>query len=76
MSNFNEIMQQLRQEHAIVELPLDSPEKHLAEQVSHLLQQPAQQKLLGEQALKVVMQNQGASDTTLAEVKQLLGESA
>ncbi len=76
MSNFNEIMQQLRQEHAIVELPKDSPDKHLAEQVSHLLQEPAQQKVLGEQALKVVMQNQGASDTTLAVVKQLLGESA
>ncbi len=76
MSNFNEIMQQLRQEHAIVELPKDSPDKHLAEQVSYLLQQPAQQKVLGEQALKVVMQNQGASDTTLAVVKQLLGESA
>lgn len=89
MSNFNEIMQQLRQEQAVIELTYNSvvndtathkasPElaSQLVEQligkVKHLLQQPAEQKALGENALKVVLANQGASDKTLAQVIKLL----
>ncbi len=80
MSNFNEIIQQLRQENAIVELSANSPENsspaQLSDEVNKLLQQPEQQKILGNNAQKVVLANQGASDKTLAQVQQLLGESA
>ncbi|MCP4984709.1 MAG: 3-deoxy-D-manno-octulosonic acid transferase [Colwellia sp.] len=80
MSNFNEIMQQLRQEDAIVELSANSAENcsaaQLAVEVSQLLQQPKQQKTLGDNAKKVVLANQGASDKTLAQVQKLLGECA
>ncbi len=80
MSNFNEIMQQLRQEDAIVELSANSAENcsaaQLAAEVSQLLQQPKQQKTLGDNAKKVVLANQGASDKTLAQVQKLLGECA
>jgi len=80
MSNFNEIMQQLRQEKAITELKENSAEEpsasQLATQVRKLLQHPEQQKILGNNALKVVLANQGASDKTLAHVKKLLGEGS
>ncbi len=84
MSNFNEIMQQLRQENAIIELSdasgtnalEDSPSALLAAQVSKLLQHAEQQKALGDNAEKVVLANQGASDKTLAQVRELLGEVA
>ncbi len=79
MSNFNEIMQQLRQENAIVELSVNSPESssatQVAAEVSKLLQQPEQQQTLGNNAEKVVLANQGASDKTLAQVQKLLGEN-
>ena len=80
MSNFNEIMQQLRSEHAIIELSsssaANSSAKQLANAVVKLLQQPEQQKALGDKALKVVLANQGASDKTLAQVQEILGENA
>lgn len=80
MSNFNEIMQQLRHESAIIELANESGSKtssqQLAEQVCYLLQQSKQQKVLGENALNVVLANQGASDKTIAQVKLILGEGA
>ena len=80
MSNFNEIMQQLRQEKAIAELKENSTEEpsasQLATEVSKLLQHPEQQKILGNNALTVVLANQGASDKTLAHVKKLLGEGS
>ncbi|TYK64341.1 lipid IV(A) 3-deoxy-D-manno-octulosonic acid transferase [Colwellia echini] len=72
MSNFNEIMQQLREEDGIIELSINEPANQLVEQVSNLLQQPTQQQLLGEKALKVVLANQGASERSLNEVKKLL----
>ena len=72
MSNFNEIMQQLRQENAIIELSENEPSKQLVDQISLLLQQPAQQNLLGKNALNVVLKNQGASDKTLAYVTEIL----
>jgi len=75
-------MQQLRQEEAIIELTDDSstnePEsssaRQLANVVNKLLQQPKQQKDLGYKAQKVVLENQGASDKTLVQVQELLGE--
>lgn len=75
MSNFNEVMQQLRQEKAIIELPEQNASLKLAEQVCQLLKQPEQQALIGQNAFKVVMANQGASDITLAQVKSLLPEN-
>jgi len=80
MSNFNEIMQQLRQENAIIELTdsttNNSSASQLACKVSQLLQQPEQQQTLGDNAQKVVLANQGASDKTLTQVQELLGENA
>ncbi|MEI6894484.1 MAG: lipid IV(A) 3-deoxy-D-manno-octulosonic acid transferase [Colwellia sp.] len=75
MSNFNEIMQQLRQEKAIIELSAKDPSSQLVHEVSTLLQQPTKQKSLGENALKVVLENQGASERSLAEVKSMLPPS-
>lgn len=76
MSNFNEIMQQLRQENAIIELtnntPANEPSTQLVNEISALLQQPIRQKTLGENGLKVVLENQGASEKTLAQVTDLL----
>ncbi len=76
MSNFNEIMQQLRQENAIIELtnntPANESSTQLVNEISALLQQPTRQKTLGENGLKVVLQNQGASEKTLAQVIDLL----
>jgi len=76
MSNFNEIMQQLRQENAIIELSDNTPENEsstqLANEVDALMQHPKRQQTLGENALKVVLKNQGASEKTLAQVAQLL----
>ena len=72
MSNFNEIMQKLRQEKAIIELSSNEPSTQLFNKVSTLLQQPNQQKALGENAFNVVLANQGASDISLLEVQKLL----
>ena len=80
MSNFNEIMQQLRQENAIIELtnstPTNESSTQLVNEISALLQQPKRQQTLGENALKVVLQNQGASEKTLAQVINLLSTTA
>jgi 3-deoxy-D-manno-octulosonic-acid transferase len=72
MSNFNEIMQHLRQEHAIIELSKNEPSKQLCHEINILLQHPTRQQALGKKALKVVLANQGASDKTLLQVKKLL----
>ena len=72
MSNFNEIMQHLRQEHAIIELSKNEPSKQLCHEINILLQQPTRQQALGKKALKVVLANQGASDKALLQVKKLL----
>lgn len=80
MSNFNEIMQQLRQEDAIIELthdtavnaPANESSTQLVREVSDLLQHPIKQQTLGENALNVVLANQGASEKTLAQVINLL----
>lgn len=72
MSNFNEIMQQLRQESAITELSASEPEKQLTKVITQLIEHPEEQKTLGNNALKVVLNNQGASDKTLTYVTKIL----
>jgi len=72
MSNFNEIMQKLRQEKAIIELSSNEPSTQIFNEVNTLLQQPNRQKSLGKNAFNVVLANQGASDKSLLEVQKLL----
>ena len=78
MSNFAEIMQQLQQEGAVEQLAsptndsADNPAKRLTATIDSLLKDTAQANLLGENAYKVVMANQGASSRTLAQVKALI----
>jgi 3-deoxy-D-manno-octulosonic-acid transferase len=72
MSNFNEIMQKLRQEDAIIELSENEPSKQLVNEINILLQQATRQKALGNNALNVVLENQGASEKTLTQVIKLL----
>ncbi len=85
MKNFTEVLAQLQQENAIVQLDVikrestnkkDKTSQQQAEQLSQavlsLLQTPQQQRLLGDNAYKVVLANQGASLKTLAEVEKLL----
>ncbi len=80
MSNFTEIMQQLQQDNAIVQLSTptangDSEQSQaLASAVISLLNNQQQMKILGEQAHQVVMANQGTSSKTLAEVKVLIDD--
>jgi len=72
MSNFSEIMQQLSNEEALIQLTIDKPETQLSSAVISLLKQPEQQVTLGEKAHNVVLTNQGASKITLAQVQTLL----
>lgn len=72
MSNFNEIMQQFREAEAIIELSKNDPIKQLSTVISSLLEHPENHKLLGNNAQSVVLANQGASDISVAQVKQLL----
>lgn len=78
MSNFAEIMQQLQQESAVEQLTSpttdtnESSVKMLAARVGALFEKPEQASLLGDNAHKVVMANQGASSRTLAQVKALI----
>ena len=76
MSNFTEVLQQLKQLQGIVQLP-ESPtsieqSSQLANMVINLLQDTQKAELLGKQALQVVMDNQGASDRTLLQVQELI----
>ncbi|MGL1957677.1 MAG: lipid IV(A) 3-deoxy-D-manno-octulosonic acid transferase [Colwellia sp.] len=83
MGNFTEILAQLQQKSAIIQLPavstqLNSIQKstrqaqQLAQSVIHLLQQETLQTTLGYNAYQVVLANQGASERTLTQVKALL----
>lgn len=78
MSNFKEVMQQLQQGNAIVQLPAptstDTHSQALATATISLLKDQQQLDFLGEQAHQVVMANQGASTRTLAEVKALIDD--
>ena len=75
MSNFTEILTQLKQNQGIVQL--SSIKQHdvsqqLAQAVINLLEDDDAATLLGSQAHQVVLKNQGASARTLAQVKKLL----
>lgn len=72
MSNFTEISQQLLQEKALIQLNEEQPEQQLANTIKTLLNNPEQQAKLGEQAHKVVLANQGASQKSLYYVQALL----
>mgnify|MGYP000107515852 CR=1 FL=1 len=78
MSNFTEIMQQMQQNSAIMQLSTpasgndNEQSQALASAVITLLKNQQQVDLLGERAQQVVMANQGASTRTLAEVKALI----
>lgn len=75
MSNFTEILTQLKQNQGIVQL--SSIKQHdvsqqLAKAVINLLEDNDAATLLGSQAHQVVLKNQGASARTLAQVQELL----
>ncbi len=75
MGNFAEVLSQLKQAQGIVQLSSSSPEEHsqqLATAVIDLLEDNGAASLLGAKAHQVVLNNQGASARTLAEVKELL----
>lgn len=78
MTNFTEVMQQLQQHKAIIQLPEPShneaneQNQALASAVALLLDNPEQARLLGERAHQVVLANQGASTRTLAAVEELI----
>jgi 3-deoxy-D-manno-octulosonic-acid transferase len=72
MSNFNEIMQQLRHQQAIIELTDKQPSEQLSKAVDTLLNSQQQRQQLGQHALNVVQQNQGASDITMSQIQKLV----
>lgn len=74
MSNFTEVMEQLLSAEGVMQLSQQEPLKE-AEQLTHvmsiLLKTPKQQGVLGGNAYQVVLQNQGASDRSLAHLVKL-----
>ncbi|MDP7592107.1 MAG: lipid IV(A) 3-deoxy-D-manno-octulosonic acid transferase [Litorilituus sp.] len=78
MSNFTEIMQQLQQEQAVAQLPSpttcgeNKSAQLLAKKVNLLLKDQPKAELLGNNAHKVVLANQGASAKALAQTQTLI----
>ncbi len=76
MSNFTEILKQLKKLRGIEQLPVEKTNTEqsvaLARIVMSLLQDTKRAAILGEQAHQVVMNNQGASDRTLSQIQELL----
>jgi 3-deoxy-D-manno-octulosonic-acid transferase len=74
MKNFTEILLQLQKNNGIIQVPVIENENQqaLAQAVIHLLNNTQAAQLLGSQAYKVVLNNQGASTRTLAQVKELV----
>ena len=75
MSNFTDVLAQLQQNKAVVQLPLlTEPDngQQLAEAVLHLLPDTDAAHLLGTNAHQVVLNNQGASSRTLTQIQDLL----
>ena len=76
MSNFVEVLQQLQQNQGIVQLLSASNNvshaQQLAQAVINLLKNNEAATLLGFQAHQVVLNNQGASARTLAQVQELI----
>jgi len=79
MSNFTEVLTQLQQQKGIVQLTNASnaieQAKLLASSIVDLLQNSEQAAALGLHAYQVVLENQGASQKTLATVEELLHET-
>ena len=78
MSNFTEILTQLKKNQGIVQLLATSDNtvqaQPLAQAVINILNDNQAASLLGSQAHQVVLNNQGASARTLAQVQELLHE--
>lgn len=75
MSNFTEILQQLQQAQGIVQLSSTNPDdnaQQLAQAVISLLENKETASLLGAHAHQVVLNNQGASTRSLAQVQKLM----
>lgn len=74
MKNFTDILLQLQKNNGIIQLPIleNKNQQALAQTVIHLLNNTQAAQLLGSQAHKVVLNNQGASTRTLAQVKELV----
>jgi len=74
MSNFMEILTQLQQNKGIVQLSSAENDNYqqLAQAVINLLEDKEAASFLGSRAHKVVLNNQGASTRTLAQVQELL----
>lgn len=75
MSNFVEILSQLQQSQGVVQLPPFAANDNvqvLAQAVINLLENKDAASLLGIQAHQVVLNNQGASARTLAQVQELI----
>jgi len=75
MSNFKEILTQLKLKQGITQLSSTNSSddiKQLAQAVTHLLEDNEAATLLGLQAHQVVLNNQGASERTLAQVQELI----
>ncbi|MGB1263117.1 MAG: lipid IV(A) 3-deoxy-D-manno-octulosonic acid transferase [Cognaticolwellia sp.] len=73
MSNFSEILVQLVEKNAIVQLPADHDMPvALATEVLRLFADNARTQALGENAYQVVQENQGATQRSLAALQQLL----
>lgn len=84
MSNFTEVMEQLSKAQGIIQLSNSQPNnaqlnnaqlnnvEQLTNTMAELLQNETQQSTLGENAYKVVLQNQGASDKSLKHLALLL----
>lgn len=76
MSNFTEVLNQLKQLQGIVQLPASSAtiehSSQLAEMIINLLQDKPKALLLGKQAHQVVINNQGASELTLSYIQELM----
>lgn len=78
MSNFKEVLAQLKSAQGIEQLP-DNPNianwditEALSSSVQNYLTSPEKGKTMGENAFTVVQSNQGASDKTLVEIAKLL----
>lgn len=76
MSNFTDVLKQLKQLQGIVQLPVNQTStgqsSQLAKMIISLLQDAPKAELLGKQAHQVVINNQGASERTLSQVQELM----
>lgn len=75
MSNFTEVLSQLKDNQGIMQLPAgkqNDNSQQLSQTVINLLEDKEAANLLGSNAHRVVLNNQGASARTLAQVQELI----